>query len=107
MAQDFTKWSVSLWIGQAIQALSRIILTASDLEWLPGRADGSKNQADRCPLLAQSGHFETEFQCLLLGVKRTLRPSYSPRTRRGGSRRISPSCRSWCVRLDSLCGRSY
>jgi hypothetical protein len=24
------------------------------------------------PLLAQSGHFENEFQCLLLGVKRTL-----------------------------------
>ena len=25
----------------------------------------------RCPLLAQSGHFATEFQCPLLGVKRT------------------------------------
>jgi CheY-like chemotaxis protein len=25
-----------------------------------------------CPLLAQSGHFENEFQCPLLGVKRTL-----------------------------------
>ena len=27
--------------------------------------------------------------------------SYSVRTRRGGSRRISPSCRSWCARLDA------
>jgi len=27
------------------------------------------------------------------------RPSCSPKMRRGGSRRISPSCRSWCVRL--------
>src|SRR6516165_3659208 len=26
----------------------------------------------RCPLLAQSGHFATEFQCPLFGVKRTL-----------------------------------
>src|SRR5215471_7651292 len=25
-----------------------------------------------CPLLAQSGHHAAEFQCLLLGVKRTL-----------------------------------
>jgi hypothetical protein len=24
-----------------------------------------------CPLLAQSGHFAAEFQCPLLGVKRT------------------------------------
>jgi nicotinamidase-related amidase len=26
----------------------------------------------QCPLVAQSGHYATEFQCLLLGVKRTL-----------------------------------
>jgi hypothetical protein len=30
-----------------------------------------------------------------------LRPSCSPKTRRGGSRRISPSCRSCCGSLDS------
>src|SRR6516164_9342236 len=29
------------------------------------------------PLLAQSGHSQTEFQCLLLGAKRTLSPSYT------------------------------
>jgi hypothetical protein len=28
-----------------------------------------KSQATGCPLLAQSGHFETEFQCPLLGGK--------------------------------------
>jgi hypothetical protein len=28
-------------------------------------------------LLAQSGHFETEFQCLLLGAKRTSAAGYS------------------------------
>src|SRR6516225_6139192 len=37
-----------------------------------------------CLLLAQSGHFATEFQCLLLGVKRTSRghapmSAYDPR----------------------------
>jgi len=34
-----------------------------------------------------------------IGVKRTLRPSYSPWTRRGGSRPTWRSCRSYCARL--------
>ena len=30
------------------------------------------DRSSECPLLAQSGHRGTEFQCPLLGVKRTL-----------------------------------
>src|SRR6516164_10845604 len=33
----------------------------------------SQKAVARCPLLAQSGHFTAEFQCLLLGIKRTSR----------------------------------
>jgi hypothetical protein len=32
-------------------------------------------QCTMSPLLAQSGHSQTEFQCLLLGAKRTLSPT--------------------------------
>jgi len=38
----------------------------------PGRR-GDRLNVDECPLLAQSGHSQTGFRCLLLGVKRTLR----------------------------------
>ena len=36
---------------------------------------GFQRESDslQCPLLAQSEHFETEFRCPLLGVKRTLK----------------------------------
>src|SRR6516164_4334322 len=34
-------------------------------------ADELIGRGGQCPLLAQSGHYLTEFQCLLLGVKRT------------------------------------
>src|SRR5215471_571897 len=36
--------------------------------WFDGRAHHRLNHAGTCPLLAQSGHSATEFQCLLLGV---------------------------------------
>src|SRR5262249_8914299 len=45
----------------------------SCLDYTAGKSGLAPNasSAARCPLLAQSKHFANEFQCLLLGVKRT------------------------------------
>src|SRR6516225_1801800 len=61
----------------------------SGLDVADGLSIGNGQVTLACPLLAQSGHFETEFQCPLLGVKRTqsptppLRPSFLLITSRG------------------------
>src|SRR5262249_49402933 len=47
------------------RAPTRFFLVATDC------GEHRKAAGVGCPLLAQSGHCETEFQCPLLGVKRT------------------------------------
>ena len=43
----------------------------SGLDVADGLSTGSEEVTLVCPLLAQSGHLAIEFQCPLLGVKRT------------------------------------
>jgi hypothetical protein len=50
--------------------------------------------------LALSGHLRLAPQCPLLGVKRTLPQSCSPKTKRGGSRRVSRSCQAFFKMLS-------
>src|SRR6516164_7890542 len=52
--------------------------------------------AQRCLLLAQSRHFETEFRCSLLGVKRTSAPYRQDVCSRPMSEVVLPD-RSWCT----------
>src|SRR5262249_21879883 len=60
------------------------------------------------PLLAQSGHFTTEFQCPLLGVKRTLseRASMSVITQSGHSDWISGAGGNSALHPDLRCDHS-
>jgi hypothetical protein len=49
--------------------------------------------------LVLNEHYEEDGAITKMSRGDVRRPSCSPKMRRGGSRRISPSCRSWCVRL--------
>ena len=51
----------------------------SGLDVADGLSTGSERVTLVGPLLAQSGHYAAEFQCPLLGVKRTWRPSCAHR----------------------------
>jgi ATP-dependent DNA ligase len=49
--------------------------------------------------LVLNEHYEEDGAITKMSRGDVRRPSCSPKMRRGGSRRISPSCRSWYVRL--------
>ena len=64
-------------LRRELRHLNRLLLKCTRLptrsaQWQASAVDQILDRSAKCPLLAQSGHCLTGFQCPLLGVKRTL-----------------------------------
>ena len=66
---------------------------------------GRHDRADPCPLLAQSGHLAAEFQCPLLGAKRTWR---GPNAMSAFDPKRTSAASAWCVtKVTALIRKSH